>query len=114
MKAIEQFSFGISLIFSQHSVSKYNVKVKEGNTEIDETVEIDTENEIEKIHIPSNGDTSESAPGEVDVVFDFKLVSNRDELGEYGSMLVRVGGGLRYRCSFLSYHHLFLVNLIAH
>ncbi|XP_074607336.1 uncharacterized protein LOC141860192 [Acropora palmata] len=73
MKAIEQFSFGISLIFSQHSVSKYNVKVKEGNTEIDETVEIDTENEIEKIHIPSNGDTSESAPGEVDVVFDFKL-----------------------------------------
>ncbi|KAK2547210.1 hypothetical protein P5673_032938 [Acropora cervicornis] len=66
----------------EHSVSKYNVKVKEGNTEIDETVEIDTENEIEKIHIPSNGDTSESAPGEVDVVFDFKLVRNREELGE--------------------------------
>ncbi|XP_068686562.1 uncharacterized protein [Montipora foliosa] len=55
------------------SVSKYNVKAKEGSTEIDETVEIDTENEIEKIHIPSNGDTSESAPGEIDVVFDFKL-----------------------------------------
>ena len=101
MKAIEQFSFGISLIFPQHSVSKYNVKVKEGNTEIDETVEIDTENEIEKIHIPSNGDTSESAPGEVDVVFDFKLLNSREELGEWGSMLVCVGGGLRYRCSFL-------------
>lgn len=65
----------------KHSVSKYNVKVKEGNTEIDETVEIDTENEIEKIHIPSNGDTSESAPGEVDVVFDFKLNLAMHRLG---------------------------------
>lgn len=65
----------------KHLVSKYNVKVKEGNAEIDETVEIDTENEIEKIHIPSNGDTSESAPGEVDVVFDFKLNLAMHRLG---------------------------------
>lgn len=63
------------------SVSRYNVKVKEGNTDIDETVEIDTENEFEKIHIPSNGDTSESAPGEVDVVFDFKLNMAMHRLG---------------------------------
>ena len=92
-------------------MSKYNVKVKEGNTEIDETVEVDTQNEFEKIHIPSNGDTSESAPGEVDVIFDFKLVSNREGLGTRGSMLVCVGQGVRCRCSFLSYHPLFLVNL---
>lgn len=55
------------------AVSKYKLKVKDGNTELDESIEIDTEKETEKFHIPDNGNTSDSAPGEVDVVYDFKL-----------------------------------------
>lgn len=58
--------------------------------DIDEIVEIDIENEFEKIYILSNGDISELVFGEVDVVFDFKLVSNRGGLGVWGSMLVYV------------------------
>lgn len=35
------------------TVSKYNVKMREGNREVDETIEIDTEKQTEKIHIPT-------------------------------------------------------------
>lgn len=49
--------------------------MKDGNTEVDETIEIDTEKQTEKFHIPNTGNTSDTAPGEVDVVYDFKLVS---------------------------------------
>jgi len=68
-------------IFLKDAVSKYKLKVKNGNTELDESIEIDTEKETEKFHIPDNGNTSDSAPGEVDVVYDFKLVSKRAGLG---------------------------------
>lgn len=82
--------------FSQDTVSKYNVKMREGNREVDETIEIDTEKQTEKIHIPSNGDSSNSAPGEVDVVYDFNLVSKR--------VGVSIGSILTYLPTYLPSH----------
>ena len=55
-------------------VSEYKVKVKDGAKDLDETIKIDTKKGTETFHIPSNGDTSPDAPGEVDVVYDFKQV----------------------------------------
>ena len=56
-------------------VSEYKVKVKDGDKDLDETIKIDTKKETETFHIVSNGDTSPDAPGQVDVVYDFKQVS---------------------------------------
>lgn len=53
------------------TVSKYKLKVKDGNLELDETIEIDTEKKTEKFHIPDNG--KHSGSGEVNVIYDFKL-----------------------------------------
>ncbi|XP_074620386.1 uncharacterized protein LOC141879142 isoform X2 [Acropora palmata] len=53
-------------------VEKYTLKVDDGKTEIEETVEIDTEKKTETFEIPSDGDTSPSAPGDVKIVYDFK------------------------------------------
>ena len=55
-------------------VSEYKVKVKDGAKDLDETIKIDTKKGTETFHIPSNGDTSPDAPGDVDVVYDFKQV----------------------------------------
>ena len=65
-------------------MSKYTVKMYDGNKEVDETVEIDTEKETESFHIADNGDTSPTSPGEVDIVYDFKKVSDREEGGWAG------------------------------
>ncbi|XP_078369451.1 uncharacterized protein LOC144653349 isoform X2 [Oculina patagonica] len=54
---------------SFETVSKYNVKVKDGDKEVDEEIEVDTEKQTEKFHIPK---TDSSNAGEVDVVYDFK------------------------------------------
>ena len=62
----------------QETVSKYTVEVDDGKKKVDETIEIDTEKETETFHIPSDGDTSSSSPGDVDVVYDFKRVSDRE------------------------------------
>jgi len=51
------------------TVSKYNVKMKDGNEEIDEEVEIDTEKQTETLSIPK---TNSGNAGDVKVVFDFK------------------------------------------
>lgn len=56
----------------KETTSKYTVKVDDGKTKVDETFEIDTEKETERIHVPDNGDTDRSSPGEVDAIFDFK------------------------------------------
>lgn len=56
----------------KETVSKYSVEVDDGKTKVNETVEIDTEKETERIHVPDNGDTDRSSPGEVDAIFDFK------------------------------------------
>ena len=52
-------------------MSKYNVKVKDGNEEIDEEVEIDTEKQTETLRIPK---TNSGNAGDVKVVFDFNKV----------------------------------------
>jgi len=53
-------------------VEKYTLKVDDGKKQIEETVEIDTEKDTETFEIPSDGDTSPSAPGDVKIVYDFK------------------------------------------
>ncbi|KAL9973344.1 hypothetical protein ACROYT_G019786 [Oculina patagonica] len=53
----------------EETVSKYKVKIKDGDKEVDEEVEVDTEKQTEKFHIPK---TESSNAGEVDVVYDFK------------------------------------------
>ena len=67
------------MYFLKGTVSKYKLKVKDGNLELDETIEIDTEKKTEKFHIPNDG--KHLGPGEVDVIYDFKLVSERAGLG---------------------------------
>lgn len=52
-------------------MSKYNVKIKDGNQEIDEEVEIDTEKETETLYISK---TNSGNAGEVKVVIDFNKV----------------------------------------
>ena len=52
-------------------MSKYNVKIRDGNEEIDEEVEINTEKQTETLRIPK---TNSGNAGEVKVVFDFKKV----------------------------------------
>ena len=52
---------------------EFKVKVKFGNSELDETIRIDTEKGTETFHITSGAlDTS---TGAADVVYDFKQVS---------------------------------------
>ena len=57
----------------QDTVPGFKVKVKFGNSELDETIRIDTEKGTETFHITSGAlDTS---TGAADVVYDFKQVS---------------------------------------
>lgn len=62
-------------------VLKYKFKVNDGKLEVDEIIEIDIEKEIEKFYILDNGNISDLVFGEVDVVYDFKLVSEWVGLG---------------------------------
>lgn len=55
-------------------MEKFTLKVDDGKTQIEETIEIDTEKNTETFEIPSDGDTSPSAPGDVKIVYDFKQV----------------------------------------
>ena len=55
-------------------MEKYTLKVDNGKKQIEETVEIDTEKETETFDIPSDGDTSRSAPGDIKALYDFKQV----------------------------------------
>ena len=54
-------------------MSKYNVKIKDGDKEVDEEVEIDTEKQTETVSVPK---TDSGNAGEVKVVFDFKKVND--------------------------------------
>ena len=51
------------------------MKVKDGDKELDEEVEIDTEKQTETLSIPKMTTGNVNA-GEVKVVFDFKKVKN--------------------------------------
>lgn len=54
------------------TVSKYNVKFKDGDKVIEEKVEIDTEKQTETLTIPKTDTGKNGNEGEVKVVFDFK------------------------------------------
>ena len=85
----------------QETKSKYTVEIDDGKKKVDETIEIDTDKETETFHVPDNGDTSKTSPGEVKTIFDFKKVSNRGGVG--GVALGDGGGNLIYNsCFFLS------------
>ena len=55
-------------------MSKYDLKFKDGDKEIDEKVEIDTEKQTETLTIPKTKTGENGNKGEVKVVFDFKKV----------------------------------------
>ncbi len=55
----------------QETASKYELKIKDGDKEIDEEIEVDTEKQTERYRI-RNTDSGNSE--EVDVVYDFKKV----------------------------------------
>ena len=54
-------------------MSKFNVKIKDGDKEVDEEVAIDTEKQTETLSIPK---TDSGNAGEVKVIFDFEKVIN--------------------------------------
>ena len=54
-------------------MSKYKVKIKDGDKEVDEEVEVDTEKQTETLHVPK---TASKNAGDVDVIYDFKKVEN--------------------------------------
>ena len=67
----------IAFLFAlQDAKSKYNVKVKDGVEQYNQTIEIDPEKKTEKVHIPSTS----SSPGEIDIVYDFEKVKHRGEV----------------------------------
>ena len=55
----------------QQGMSKYKFKIKDGDKEIEEDVEIDTEKQTETYGIPK---TDSGNAAEVDIVYDFKKV----------------------------------------
>ena len=55
-------------------MSKYDLKFKDGDKEIDEKVEIDTEKQTETLTIPKTNTGENGNKGEVKVVFDFEKV----------------------------------------
>jgi hypothetical protein len=59
----------------QDSVSKYKLKIKDGDKEVDEEIEVDTKKETETVRVSKENSGN---AGEVDVIHDFKKVkSNR-------------------------------------
>ena len=56
---------------SQDTESKYNVKVKDGDKEIDEEIKVDTEKQTETLSVSK---TDVGNAGEVKVIYDFEKV----------------------------------------
>ena len=71
-----RLSFTSSL---KDTVSKYKCKLKDGDKDLDETIKIDSKKETEAFQTASNGGTSPE--GEVEVIYDFKQVSERGGVG---------------------------------
>lgn len=68
-----------SMFFSlQGTTSEYKVEVKDGNKEVNETIKIDTGKKTETVHVSSEG----RGAGKVDILFDFKQVSNWEGLSD--------------------------------
>ena len=77
-----RLSFTSSL---KDTVSKYKCKLKDGDKDLDETIKIDSKKETEAFQTASNGGTSPDGPGEVEVIYDFKQVSERGGVGGLGN-----------------------------
>ena len=77
-----RLSFRSSL---KDTVSKYKCKLKDGDKDLDETIKIDSKKETETFQTASNGGTSPDVPGEVEVIYDFKQVSERGGVGGLGN-----------------------------
>ena len=77
-----RLSFTSSL---KDTVSKYKCKLKDGDKDLDETIKIDSKKETETFQTASNGGTSPDVPGEVEVIYDFKQVSERGGVGGLGN-----------------------------
>ena len=88
----------------QETVSKYTVEINDEKKKVKETIEIDTDKETETYHLPDNGDTTESSPGEAKTIYDFKKVSNR---GGMGGVALGGGGGKLIYNSWLFQSFLF-------
>ena len=56
----------------QETVNKYKLKINDGNKDVEENLEIDTEKQTEIYQIPK---TDSRNGGEVDIVYDFKKVN---------------------------------------
>lgn len=79
---LTRLSFTSSL---KDTVSKYKCKLKDGDKDLDETIKIDSKKETETFQTASNGGTSLDVPGEVDVIYDFKQVSESGGVGGLGN-----------------------------
>ena len=64
----------VFVFLQETAVEKYTLKVDDGKNQIEETVEIDPENETETFDVPGDGDTGPNAPGDVKSIYDFKRV----------------------------------------
>ena len=64
----------VFVFLQETAVEKYTLKVDDGKNQIEETVEIDPENETETFDVPGDGDTGPNAPGHVKGIYDFKRV----------------------------------------
>ena len=80
-----RLSFTSSL---KDTVSKYKCKLKDGDKDLDETIKIDSKKETETFQTASNGGTSPDVPGEVEVIYDFKQVSERGGVGGLGILIL--------------------------
>ena len=85
-------------LISQQTVSKFNVKIKDGDKEVDEEVEIDTEKQTETLSIPK---TDSGNAGEVKVIFDFKKVTSDVKKSENRSYSDRKGVILEHAYHFI-------------
>ena len=79
-------------------MSKFNVKIKDGDKEVDEEVEIDTEKQTETLSIPK---TDSGNAGEVKVIFDFKKVTSDVKKSENRSYSDRKGVVLEHAYHFI-------------
>lgn len=78
----------------QDSVSKYKLKIKDGDKEVDEEIEVDTKKETETVRVSKENSGN---AGEVDVIHDFKKVkSNRQ--GMTAANLLRMGPAFLNDC----------------
>ena len=71
----------------QETVNKYKLKINDGNKDVEENLEIDTEKQTEIYRIPK---TDSRNGGEVDIVYDFKKVTNKGGVCLYFAIRIRI------------------------